>query len=79
MTGMGSGSKIHQTTHNMATAAVIAKAVLLAAADVLMIRKYISSAANGPENSVMVLVFTLLLWFYIPNLKVFTIAQDGSV
>ncbi len=44
----------------MATAAVMARAVL-AAADVSMIRKYISSAASGPANSVIVLVFTLAL------------------
>ena len=44
----------------MATAAVMARAGL-AAAELSMSRKYISSAASGPANNVIVLVFTLAL------------------
>jgi hypothetical protein len=60
VTGMGTGSNIHQMTHIMATAAVMASAVLSAAAEVFISRKYISSANSGPANKAMVFVVTLL-------------------
>ena len=59
VTGMGTGSNIHQMTHIMATAAVMASAVL-SAAEVFITRKYISSADSGPANKAMVFVVTLL-------------------
>ncbi len=60
VTGMGTGSNIHQMTHIMATAAVMASAVLSAATAVFITSKYISSADNGPANKAMVFVVTLL-------------------
>ena len=60
VTGMGTGSNTHQMTHIIATAAVMASAVLSVAAAVSFTRKYISSADNGPANKVIVFVVTLL-------------------
>ena len=61
VTGMGTGSNIHQMTHIIATAAVIASAVLSAAAEVFITRKYISSADSGPANNAIFFVCMLLL------------------
>ena len=59
MTGMGTGSKTHQMTHIIATAAVMASAVL-SAAEVFFTSRYISSAESGPAIKAMVLVVTYL-------------------
>ena len=59
VTGMGTGSNTHQMTHSIATAAVMASAVLSAPAEVFFTRKYISSADSGPANKAMFFVVTL--------------------
>ncbi len=61
VTGIGTGSNTHQMTHKMATAAVMASALLFVAVEVFITKKYISSADIGPANKEMVFVFTVLL------------------
>ena len=59
MTGIGTGSNTHQIIHMVATAAVIATALLVIAADGSLTKKKTISAARGPMNSVSDLIFTV--------------------
>ena len=61
MTGIGTGSNTHQIMQMVATAAVLATALLVIAADGSLTKKKTIIAARGPMNSVSDLMFTVII------------------